>query len=93
MAGVPVLPWHSGAVHQGADLPVRGGAPPLIPVAVGVGVPVARFAWAAFLLGAGFLGIFYRETVATRRYGRAFAASIVYLTLLLVSLLADVLFR
>jgi heme O synthase-like polyprenyltransferase len=48
---------------------------------------------AAFLLGAGFLAVFYRDTVATRRFGRAFAASIVYLTLLFLALLADVLFR
>ena len=53
----------------------------------------ARFGGAAFLLGAGFLAVFYRDTVATRRFGRAFAASIVYLTLLLLAILADVLFR
>jgi heme O synthase-like polyprenyltransferase len=52
-----------------------------------------RFGWAAFLLGAGFLAVFYRNTVATRRFGRAFAASIVYLTLLLLALLADILVR
>jgi heme O synthase-like polyprenyltransferase len=53
----------------------------------------ALFGWAAFLLGTGFLVEFYRDTVASRRFGRAFAASIVYLVLLLLALLADVLFR
>jgi len=81
------------AVHQGADLPVRGGAAPLSLSLWALGYLSARFGWAAFLLGAGFLAVFYRETVATRRFGRAFAASIVYLTLLLLALLADVLFR
>jgi protoheme IX farnesyltransferase len=51
----------------------------------------SRFGWAALLLGAGFLAVFYRDTVTTKRYGRAFAASIVYLTLLMLALLADLL--
>ena len=50
-----------------------------------------RFGWAALLLGAGFLAVFYRDTVTTKRYGRAFGASIVYLALVLLALLADLL--
>jgi len=94
MAGVPVLPVAFGEPYTKVLIFLYAAA--LLPLSLSLwalGYLSARFAWAAFLLGAGFLGIFYRETVATRRYGRAFAASIVYLTLLLVSLLADVLFR
>ena len=35
----------------------------------------------------------YRNAVASRRYGRAFGASIVYLMLLLLSLVGDILLR
>jgi heme O synthase-like polyprenyltransferase len=65
--------------------------PPLSLSLWGLGYLSSRFALAALVLGAGFLAVFYRDTVATKRYGRAFAASIVYLALLLLSLLADLL--
>lgn len=91
-AGVPVLPVAFGEPYTKALIFLYAAA--LLPVSLSLwalGYLSVRFGWAAFLLGVGFLGVFYRDTVATRRYGRAFAASIVYLTLLLLSLLADVL--
>lgn len=93
-AGVPVLPVAFGEPYTKVLIFLYAAA--LLPLSLSLwalGYLSARFAWAAFLLGAAFLGIFYRDTVATRRYGRAFAASIVYLTLLLASLLADILSR
>lgn len=91
-AGVPVLPVAFGEPYTKVLMFLYAAA--LLPVSLSLwalGYLSARFGWAAFLLGAGFLGVFYLDTVATRRYGRAFAASIVYLTLLLLFLLADVL--
>lgn len=93
-AGVPVLPVAFGEPYTKVLIFLYAAS--LLPLSLSLwalGYLSARFGWAAFLLGAGFLSVFYRDTVATRRFGRAFAASIVYLTLLLVALLADVLFR
>jgi protoheme IX farnesyltransferase len=93
-AGVPVLPVAFGEPYTKVLIFLYAAA--LLPLSLSLwalGYLSARFGWAAFLLGAGFLAVFYRDTVATRRFGRAFAASIVYLTLLLLALLADVLFR
>jgi protoheme IX farnesyltransferase len=92
-AGVPVLPVAFGEPYTKVLIFLYAAA--LLPLSLSLwalGYLSARFGWAAFLLGAGFLTVFYRDTVATRRFGRAFAASIVYLTLLLLALLADVLF-
>ena len=92
-AGVPVLPVAFGEPYTKVLIFLYAAA--LLPLSLSLwalGYLSARFGWAAFLLGAGFLAVFYRDTVATRRFGRAFAASIVYLTLLLLALLADVLF-
>ena len=91
-AGVPVLPVAFGEPYTKVLMFLYAAA--LLPVSLSLwalGYLSARFGWAAFLLGAVFLGVFYLDTVATRRYGRAFAASIVYLTLLLLFLLADLL--
>jgi protoheme IX farnesyltransferase len=93
-AGVPVLPVAFGEPYTRVLIFLYAGA--LLPLSMALwafGYLSWRFGWAAFLLGAAFLAVFYRDAVATRRFGRAFAASIVYLTLLLLSLLADVLFR
>jgi heme o synthase len=93
-AGVPVLPVAFGEPYTKALIFLYAAA--LLPLSLSLwalGYLSARFGWAAFLLGAAFLAAFYRDTVATRRFGRAFASSIVYLTLLLLSLLADVLFQ
>jgi protoheme IX farnesyltransferase len=94
MAGVPVLPVAFGEPYTKVLIFLYAAA--LLPLSLSLwalGYLSARFGWAAFLLGAGFLAVFYRSAVATRRFGRAFAASIVYLTLLLLALLADILFR
>lgn len=93
-AGVPVLPVAFGEPYTKVLIFLYAAA--LLPLSLSLwalGYLSARFGWAAFLLGVGFLAVFYRDTVVTRRFGRAFAASIVYLTLLLLALLADVLFR
>ena len=91
-AGIPALPVTFGEPYTKVLIFLYAAA--LLPLSLSLwalGYLSARFGWAAAVLGAGFLAAFYRDTVATRRYGRAFAASIVYLTLLLLSLLADVL--
>ena len=93
-AGVPVLPVAFGEPYTKVLIFMYAAA--LLPLSLALwalGYLSARFGCAAFLLGVGFLAVFYRDTVVTRRFGRAFAASIVYLTLLLLALLADVLFR
>jgi protoheme IX farnesyltransferase len=91
-AGVPVLPVAMGEPYTKVLIFLYAAAlPPLSLSLWGLGYLSSRFALAALVLGAGFLAVFYRDTVATKRYGRAFAASIVYLALLLLSLLADLL--
>lgn len=93
-AGVPVLPVAFGEPYTKALIFLYAAA--LLPLSLSLwalGYLSARFGWAATLLGAGFLAEFYRDAVAARRFRRAFAASIVYLTLLLLALLADVLSR
>jgi protoheme IX farnesyltransferase len=93
-AGVPVLPVAFGEPYTKVLIFLYAAA--LLPLSLALwalGFLSWRFGWAAFFLGAGFLAVFYRDTVATRRFGRAFASSIVYLTLLFLALLADVLFR
>ena len=93
-AGVPVLPVAFGEPYTKVLIFLYAAA--LLPLSLALwalGFLSWRFGWAAFLLGAGFLAVFYRDTVANRRFGRAFASSIVYLTLLFLALLVDVLFR
>ena len=91
-AGVPVLPVAFGEPYTKVLIFLYAAAlPPLSLALWALGTLSPRFGWAAFLLGAGFLAVFYRDTVATKRYGRAFAATIVYLTLLMLALLADLL--
>lgn len=92
-AGVPVLPVIFGEPYTKVLIFLYAAA--LLPLSLSMwalGYLSSRFGWAALLLGTGFLAVFYRDTVSTRRYGRAFAGSIVYLTLLLLSLLVDILF-
>jgi len=92
-AGVPVLPVAFGEPYTKALIFLYAAAlPPLSLALWALGGLSPFFGWASFLLGGGFLAVYYRETVATRRYGRAFAASIVYLSLVLAALLADILF-
>ena len=91
-AGVPVLPVAFGEPYTKVLIFLYAAA--LLPLSLSLwalGYLSSRFGWAALLLGAGFLAVFYRDTVTTKRYGRAFAASIVYLTLVMLALLADLL--
>ena len=91
-AGVPVLPVAFGEPYTKVLIFLYAAA--LLPLSLSLwalGYLSSRFGWAALLLGTGFLAVFYRDTVTTKRYGRAFGASIVYLTLLMLALLADLL--
>ncbi|HEX9205897.1 MAG TPA: heme o synthase [Candidatus Deferrimicrobiaceae bacterium] len=91
-AGVPVLPVAMGEPYTKVLIFLYAAAlPPLSLSLWALGYLSSRFAWAALLLGAAFLAVFYRDTVTTKRYGRAFAVSIVYLTLIMLALLADLL--
>ncbi len=93
-AGVPVLPVAYGEPYTKILIFLYAAAlPPLSLSLWALGYLSSSYAWVALALGAGFLTVFYRDTVATRRYGRAFAASIVYLVLLMLSLLLDLLLR
>ena len=91
-AGVPVLPVAFGEPYTKVLIFLYAAALPPVSLSLwALGYLSARFAWAALLLGAAFLAVFYRDTVSAGRYGRAFAASIAYLSLLLLALLADLL--
>jgi protoheme IX farnesyltransferase len=91
-AGVPVLPVAMGEQYTKVLIFLYVAAlPPLSLSLWALGYLSSRFGYAALALGVAFLAVFYRDTVSARRYGRAFAASIVYLTLLMIALLADVL--
>ncbi|MBI5904569.1 MAG: protoheme IX farnesyltransferase [Deltaproteobacteria bacterium] len=91
-AGVPVLPVAFGETYTKVLIFLYAAALPPVSLSLwALGGLSGRFGWAAAILGAGFLAVFYRDTVSTRRYGRAFAASIAYLVLVLASLLADLL--
>jgi heme o synthase len=90
-AGVPVLPVTFGEPFTKVLIFLYAGA--LLPLSLSLwalGYLSPRFGWAALLLGSGFLATYYHDTVATQRYGRAFAASIVYLVLVLAALVADI---
>jgi protoheme IX farnesyltransferase len=92
-AGIPVLPVAFGEPYTRVMIFLYAAV--LLPLSLSLwalGNLSPRFGWVSFLFGACFLFVFHRYTVVTRRFGRAFAASIVYLTLLLLALLADILF-
>lgn len=91
-AGVPVLPVAFGEPYTKVLIFLYAAALPPVSLSLwALGYLSSRFALAALLLGAAFLAVFYRDTVSAGRYGRAFAASIAYLSLLLLALLADLL--
>ena len=91
-AGVPVLPVAFGEPYTKVLIFLYAAAlPPLSLLLWALGFLSPFFGWSALVLGAGFLAVYYRETVARRRYGRAFAASIVYLVCVMLALLADIL--
>lgn len=90
-AGVPVLPVAFGEPYTKVLIFLYAAAlPPLSLSLWALGFLSPLFGWAALLSGACFLAVYYRETVSLRRYGRAFAASIVYLVCILGALVADV---
>jgi protoheme IX farnesyltransferase len=90
-AGVPVLPVAFGERYTKVLIFLYAAAlPPLSLSLWALGGLSPFFGWASLLLGAAFLAAYYGGTVATRRYGRAFAASIAYLALVLLALLLDI---
>jgi protoheme IX farnesyltransferase len=92
-AGVPVLPVAFGEPYTKVLIFLYAAA--LLPLSLSLwalGFLTPYFGWAALLLGIGFLAVYYRETVVLRRYGRAFAASIVYLVFIMLALLSDIFF-
>jgi len=93
-AGVPALPAVHGEAYTRVLIFLYAVA--LLPMSLALwafGYCSGYYAAAAFLLWAGFLLSSYRNAVASRRYGRAFGASIVYLMLLLFALVGDILLR
>ncbi|WP_052263453.1 heme o synthase [Geobacter pickeringii] len=89
-ASVPVLPAVLGAPYTKVILFAYATA--LVPASLALwlfGPCSGRYAAAALILGGGFLATLWRTVVARERYGRAFAASIAYLLLLLAALAAD----
>ncbi len=92
-AGVPVLPVAMGEPYTKALIFLYAAAlPPLSLALWGLGYCSAYYAAAALLLAAGFLFSCWRNIVARRRFGRAFGASVVYISLLLLAVILDVLF-
>ncbi|MBI5576234.1 MAG: protoheme IX farnesyltransferase [Deltaproteobacteria bacterium] len=90
-AGVPVLPVAMGEPYT--KILVFLYATALLPLSLGLwwlGFCSPHFAAAALFLGAWFLVSCYRNIVASRRFGKAFAASIIYILGLLLSVIVDV---
>jgi len=93
-AGVPALPVVRGEAYTRVLIFLYAVA--LLPMSLALwafGYCSGTFAAVAFLLWAGFLLSSYRNAVASRRYGRAFGASIVYLMGLFAALVLDVTLR
>ncbi|WP_298439985.1 protoheme IX farnesyltransferase [Geobacter sp.] len=89
-AGIPVLPLARGIPYTKTLLLLYATA--LLPASLALwllGPCSWRFAEAALLLGIGFLASLWWNVVRRERYGRAFAASIAYLLLLLGAVAAD----
>lgn len=90
-AGVPVLPVAFGEPYTKVLIFLYAAA--LLPLSLSLwalGFLSPFFGVSALLLGGAFLAVYYRETVTLRRYGRAFAASIAYLVLVMLALLTDI---
>lgn len=90
-AGVPVLPVVFG--EQYTKILVFLYASALLPLSLGLwwlGYCSVFYAAGALILGAGFLLSCYRNIVASRRFGRAFGASVLYILGLLLAVIADV---
>jgi protoheme IX farnesyltransferase len=90
-AGVPVLPVVLGEPYTKILVFLYAFA--LLPLSLclwWLGYCSPYFAAAAIVLGAGFLLSCYRNIVATRRFGKAFGASIVYILGLLLAVIIDI---
>jgi protoheme IX farnesyltransferase len=90
-AGIPVMPVAFGEKYTKIFIFLYASA--LLPLSSGLwwlGYCSQYYALAAIALGAAFLLSCYRNIVATRRFGRAFGASIVYILGLLLAVIIDV---
>jgi len=91
VAGIPVLPVALGEPYTKALIFLYAVA--LLPMSLSLwalGYCSAGYAAVALLLGSGYLISCYRHVVASRRFGRAFAASILYLMALFLAIVVDV---
>lgn len=90
-AGVPVLPVALGEPYTKILVFLYAAAlPPLSLCLWWLGYCSPYFAAAALVLGGGFLFSCYRNIVATRRFGKAFGASVLYILGLLLAVIVDV---
>lgn len=90
-AGIPVLPLAMGDRYTRVLIFLYATA--LVPASLAIwllGAASAAFAAFALFAGGAFLAACYAYTVRSLRYVSAFRASIVYLALLLLGLIADV---
>ncbi|MBI5419858.1 MAG: protoheme IX farnesyltransferase [Deltaproteobacteria bacterium] len=90
-AGVPVLPVALGEPYTKILIFIYAAA--LLPLSLGlwwIGVCTGGYAAAAVVLGVFFLCSCLRNIVFVKRFGRAFGASILYITGLLVAIILDV---
>lgn len=90
-AGIPVLPVAMGETYTKVLLFLYAAALP--PLSLGLwwlGYCSPYYAAAALALGGGFLFSCYRNIVASRRYGKAFVASILYILGLLLAVIIDI---
>lgn len=89
-AGLPVMPVAFGEPFTKSFIFIYASALPLLTTSLWLfGYCSANFACFAFLLGCFYLMSCYRNVVATNRYGRAFAASIVYIMFLMAAIVVD----
>ena len=93
-AGIPVLPVALGEPYTKILVFLYAAA--LLPLSLclwWLGYCSPYFAAAALVLGAGFLYSCYRNIVASRRFGKAFGASIIYILGLLLAVIVDISIR
>ena len=90
-AGIPVLPVALGEPYTKILVFLYAAA--LLPLSLclwWLGYCSPYFAVAALVLGGGFLFSCHRNIVASRRFGKAFGASIIYILGLLLAVIVDV---
>ncbi len=90
-AGLPVMPVACGEAYTKGFMFIYASALPVLTLSLwAFGYCSAWFAVFATGLGGFFLVSCYINVVRNRRYGRAFAASIAYIMLLLMGVVVDV---